>query len=401
MSERSVFHIRLPDFEVQVERAVDSSLRSRAIAIISSNHSNGTIVALSPEAHSEGLYRGMAVSLARKMSHSVQLMPCNINLYQQMHHQLYQTIARYSPLTEPAQPGQYFLDMSGMERIYASYDNAALKISRHIASLAALYQQIGISRNKLVSSIASEVIPEPIIRIQPATETHFLAPLPPRILPSANISSVDKVLRFLILKEIKELQSLTEDALVSAELFGAYGKQVKNEAHGEDESRVKAPDQHNNLSEQLVLEKDTNDEILLHAAVSRLAEQIAFQLRQRNEGARILAVEIHYTDGFRRRRQAPMRFNDNASMIRLAVQLFALANDRRNRIRSVLVAAEDLKPLSRQMDIFDRSSLLESRLSASLDKIRRRHGFESIQTGDAFYAASQSRNLPVNQWASG
>ena len=56
--ERSVFHIRLQNFEVQAERILDASLRTRPIAVISSHHQNGTIIALSTEAEAEGLCQG-------------------------------------------------------------------------------------------------------------------------------------------------------------------------------------------------------------------------------------------------------------------------------------------------------------------------------------------------------
>ena len=54
--ERSVFHIRLQNFEVQAERILDASLRTRPIAVISSHHQNGTIIALSAEAEACLLY---------------------------------------------------------------------------------------------------------------------------------------------------------------------------------------------------------------------------------------------------------------------------------------------------------------------------------------------------------
>ena len=99
--ERSVFHIRLQNFEVQAERVLDASLRTRPIAVISSHHQNGTIIALSAEAEAEGLCQGMKVSLARKISHSALLMPYNSTLYARMHHYVKRIVTNYSPLVEP------------------------------------------------------------------------------------------------------------------------------------------------------------------------------------------------------------------------------------------------------------------------------------------------------------
>ena len=78
--DRSVFHVRLQNFEIQAERILDASLRTRPIAVISSHHQNGTNIALSTEAEAEGLCQGMKVSLARKIGHSALLMPYNSTL---------------------------------------------------------------------------------------------------------------------------------------------------------------------------------------------------------------------------------------------------------------------------------------------------------------------------------
>ena len=52
--------------ELQAERIMDPRLKTRSVAIISSTHSNGSIVSLSPEAKEEGLSIGMKVSLIKK-----------------------------------------------------------------------------------------------------------------------------------------------------------------------------------------------------------------------------------------------------------------------------------------------------------------------------------------------
>ncbi len=72
-----VFYLSLDSLELQAERTIDPSLRTRPIAIISSTGATGTIVVLSSEAEQEGLYRGMNVSLAKKKKYGVQFLPYN------------------------------------------------------------------------------------------------------------------------------------------------------------------------------------------------------------------------------------------------------------------------------------------------------------------------------------
>ena len=86
MIERDVFHIRLKDVEIQTERLMNDSLRTRPIAIISSENPNGSIIALSSEAKEEGLSIGMKVSIVRKMNHRIPLLSYNHSLYNHIHY---------------------------------------------------------------------------------------------------------------------------------------------------------------------------------------------------------------------------------------------------------------------------------------------------------------------------
>ena len=84
MIPRDVFHIRLKEMELQAERIMDPSLKTRPIAIISSSNPNGTVVSLSSEAIEEGVTCGMRASIVRKMNHHVQLLPYNESLYNRL-----------------------------------------------------------------------------------------------------------------------------------------------------------------------------------------------------------------------------------------------------------------------------------------------------------------------------
>ena len=97
MIVQDVFHIRLKEMELQAERIMDPSLGTRPVAIISSPQPNGTILSLSPEAEEDGLFHGMKVSVIRKMSHGVQLLPYNRSLYARVNRYVYQAVSMFTP----------------------------------------------------------------------------------------------------------------------------------------------------------------------------------------------------------------------------------------------------------------------------------------------------------------
>ena len=109
-----VFYLNLDSIELQAERAIDPTLKTRAVAIISSSDSNGTIISLSHEAEQEGLYKGMKVSIAKKKKSAVQFLPYNRPLYQRLNKYTYDTLSHFSPVIEPSGMNGFYMDMKGM-----------------------------------------------------------------------------------------------------------------------------------------------------------------------------------------------------------------------------------------------------------------------------------------------
>jgi DNA polymerase IV len=381
--QRSIFHVRLKNFLVQAERLTDPRLRTRPIAVISSNQQTGTIVSLSDEARQEGLERGMKVSLVRKMNHSVLLMAFNSRLYSSMNQYLYEIISSYSPLVEPAYYGQYYLDMTGMRNIYRTNKEAGNLILRGIQDKIRLSSALGISANKLVSSISTLAVPEPIYEVDTGCESQFIAPLYSQILPVVKENFVKRIVEFVLLKRVRDIQQILSHPETAAVLFGKFHRQIDFQAHGKDFSAVVPPLSKPHITKQKILSIDTNNMTVLEAAVQMLAEQIGFELRSRKQIPRSICVEIHYSDGFRNSSKASLTRNDDKSVTDLCLNLFSKANSRRNRIRSILTDATDLQPFVQQLDLFDERQLTHNALSKTIDKIRTRFGPSSIHSAAA------------------
>jgi DNA polymerase-4 len=373
----------LNNFELQAERIIDATLRTRPVAVLSSQQQDGTIIALSEEAREEGLFQGMRLSQARKMSHSALLLPYNQSLYTRLNHYLYTTISRFTPIVEPAGFGHFFLDMSGMGRIYPNFKQAGSALARTISDRTSMESLIGISTNKLVSSISTSVVPETIYQVFFGDEPRFLSPLHSPALPVVRFPSVQKLVQFLFLDRIGDIQKVIKQPVDTRALFGEHARRLSREARGEDTAAVRPPTLRDHLIEQIVLPEDTNDENTLRAVVRSLAEQVAFQLRKRRQLARHVKLEIHYTDGLKNARTGTLPGNTDAAVIRICRQLFNLANYRRNRIRTVVLDVTHFTPWAPQTNLFPTAEMKNSALSQALDRIRRKHGFQSIHSAAA------------------
>ncbi|RMF07328.1 MAG: hypothetical protein D6762_07790 [Candidatus Neomarinimicrobiota bacterium] len=375
---RSIFHLRLRDFELQTERMLDPALRTRAVAIISSHHPDGTVLALSPEAREEGLYPGLRVSRVRNMTHSVLLLPYNHTLYARMNRYLYQQLAPFTPLVEAAGFGQFYLDLSGLEHVYPSLSQAGTLIARTIGDKTRLSGTVGISTNKLVSRITATVVPETVFQVPAGEEAPFLAPLAVPVLPTAQEPFVRKIIRFLFLEQVRQLQAITEEPAQARVLFRDHSRRLTREAHGEDHAAVQPPRYQDHIVEQTVLSCDTNDSDLLRVAVHGLGEQLAYALRTRRQIARRLRLEVHYTDGYRLSHTGALHANDDAAVLRACDRLLERANRRRNRVRTLILDAWDFRAFAHQLDLFAPPEPRDLRLSRSLDQVRNRFGLSSL-----------------------
>ncbi len=373
----TVFHIRLKNFELQAEQMLDKTLENYPVAIISSTSQNGTIVNLSPQAEQEGFYRGMKVSRARKMSHRVKLLPFNESLYKKIHNYIYKILKYYSPIIEPGNFGQYYLDMSGMKNLYADTKQAGYKIFKEINHRASMQNRVGISINKLVSNISTAVVEEPIFKIKRGHEPKFLAPLNSQILPAMQDQKIEKIINFLVLQRIEEIQVLTANQAAGEIIFSDNYQQIKQESHGEDNSIVQPPKLRNHIIRQTILQADTNDIDILDAVLIRLSEQLGYELRKRNQVAGKFTLSVHYSDGFQKHRTTCLRKNDNDTISQSCRELFHKANYRRNRIRSIMIDASHFQPAVQQLSLFEKPK--PDDISQTIDRLRDKYGFSCIK----------------------
>ena len=380
MHAQDVFYIRLNGLELQAERILDPSLRNRPVAIISSAESKGTVVALSKEAEDEGLFYGMQISMAKRVGQSTRFLPYNRSLYSQINQYILQTISDFTPTIEQNGFDGFYLDMKGIDILRGHIHNSGLSIFERIQNKTSIVSSVGISVNKLISRIITSVVPEKVHNVESGLEAKFLEPLNPIILPVVKEKNVYRVIKFLIIKRILDIQILKNKTKFFQLLFDKYSQQLSRECMGVDISVVKPVEMQNNIMRQAIMPEDTNDEQVLYAIIKDLAEQIGFTLRKRKKNAQKIRINIHYSDGHQSNRIGKLVFVDDKSIFDVLKILFFRANKRRNRIRSIIIEAYKLSTLTIQNNLFcDNKNM---KISEVKDKIREKHGLRSLQTVD-------------------
>ena len=288
---------------------------------------------------------------------------------------------------------EFFLDMNGMRSINRSIKDTGLSIINRIEDQIGISGVVGISTNKLVSSIVTSVISDSIYEVEKGKESQFLSPLSPLLLPVAKENYVHRILKFLWIDHIGQIQSIAKEPDHFQIFFGKYASMLDKQSKGDDSSFVKPIEHKDHILEQIVLKRDTNDQVILHSVLRDLSDKIAFSLRQRKKLAKKVRLDIHYVDGYKTQSMGSFNAVDDLSVMNMCKLLFNRANQRRNRIRSILIDAWNFHPYSFQQNLFSKGIDRTISLSKAVDKIRLKYGMHMLRNASVLNSAENHKCL--------
>ena len=380
MKKRHISAIQIPQFPVAVERVVDSSLKGKPVIVAPLNSPRSLIISSSSEAHSEGIFDGMPLQQAVSLCPSCTLLSPNRRLYRRALKALSKVYYSFTPVMEPFMLGNYYLDLSGTDRLFGSTLDTAAKIQKQIHDDLRLNISVGVAVNKLTSKIAASVIqPLKIHEVPYGNESEFISPYKTDMLPS-----VDK----LVIDAFREVNLITigQIALTSEQhismLIGKQGYIVYKQSKGIDPSPVRMPELQPLLRQEKVFGEDTNDIGMLFSALNKISSRIGRTLRKRKMTTRELRLLVVYSDehedkGISRLRH-PLFLDED--LFSASKELLKRVLKRRVRVRVLELTASRLAGASRQAELFAGVGNLKEKkdLNEALDTIRRKFGENSI-----------------------
>ncbi len=386
--ERQIVHVTIPAFPVAVERVIHPELRSRPVVIASSGSSRSVVTALSAEAWSAGIRKGMVLSRAIRYCRSAVVLPPNEQLYLRATRALIKVLEDFSPLIELSGYGHAYLDLTGTGRLFGPPRDAAWRTQKEIRRQLHLDSSLGVASNKLVSKIASDVTrPSGLQDVPHGNESTFLSPLPVRLLPGIGPETESR-LRDLNIHVIRELAAMKPEQLMLA--FGRFGFLLHQRALGIDPTPVYPKRAIPALEQKTVLPEDSNDYEFLKRALLDLCERAGGQLRDTKQRAGRMELCIRYADYREERRALKLKPPSQSSSILYtrALVLLDLALKRRTRVRSLRLRLTDLSFGLVQLELFaDPKPERRLKLEFAVDALRHRYGESVVVRGSAALGA--------------
>ena len=380
LNERQISAVQVPSFPVAVERVADSSLIGKPVIVAPINSARSLVMAASDEVREDGVFPGMPLQQAIRLSPTAVILPPNRRLYRMASAALRKIYSNFTPLVEPHNWGNSYLDLSGTARLFGPPLDITMKIQKEIRERLNLQSAMGVASNKLTSRIASFVTkPLTIREVEKGKEASFISPYHIHKLPLVD-KLVFQALQEVNLLKIGQVAAVSEAHLIM--LIGKDGSPVHRQSKGIDDSPVQIPKVQPSLREEFTFAEDTNDWGLLLASVGKMTARIGYELRKRNLLMGEIRLLVVYSDEMEERGRARLRhplFLDD-DVYSASRNLFEQTVKRRIRIRMLEIEAFRLSRSTGQTEIFSESAGKEKQvlLNAAIDSIRARFGEDAV-----------------------
>lgn len=267
--KRQILHLHIPCFQISLERALEPRLRYRPVVVAAPPE--GGILSCSPEAKKEGIRPGMGVVEAKRLCPKITIIRPDPFKVEKALQSLSLYAQRYSPIWELSKAGHLYLDLTGSHRLWDPKE-AARSLMKEIKEDLGVTGATGIATNKLVSHIASLVVPAfDILEVGHGEEGRFMAPLDVGLLPALYPKEADTLRTDLGITRIELLWQL--DFSLLKLLFGARAPIVYDQARGIDYSPVYPPNQTPKVEERIVLPTEENEDETVRSYLFVLLER--------------------------------------------------------------------------------------------------------------------------------
>lgn len=343
------------------------------------------VLAKSVPAKKYGIVTGEPVAEAVRKCPGLEIAPSDFVLYSRMSKAFKKICREYTPAVEEFSIDECFLDMTGTGLMYPDPVRTAYQIKDRIKSELGFTVNIGISANKLLAKMASDLEkPDKVHTLFADEIAAKMWPLPIGDLFLCGRASADKLKRIHV-NTIGDLAE-TDAKAVQALLGNKLGQQLWNFANGIDDTPVHAEgDAPKGYSNEITFDENINtlqqgNNVLLH-----LADSVASRVRKDGVKAGCVSVTIRGNDMKRHSHQCMLAAPaDSTTLVyETAKKLFEQMWDGKTNIRLIGLAMTEIdRDGQEQISMFGNEERAKDRQAdKAVDALREKFGNDIIKRG--------------------
>ncbi|WP_094603644.1 DNA polymerase IV [Sporomusa silvacetica DSM 10669] len=382
--QRWIIHVDMDAFFAAVEQRDNPELRGCPV-IIGGTGPRGVVATASYEARKFGVHSAMSSLEARRRCPQGIFLPADHEKYSRVSQEILHIFADFSPLVEPLSLDEAFLDVTGMEGLFASPVDIAVKIKARIKAELDLTASAGVAPNKFLAKLASDMNkPDGLMVIRPEEITNILADLPVNRLWGVGKTTAQILIK-LGLKTIGQVAQAEPELL--AKHCGQLGHTLHQLANGQDSRLVESEWQPKSIGKEITFTKDLTALEDLKTELWSQVEKVGWRLRRQKLSGRTITIKIRFAS-FRtitRSRTLAVAASLDETLYHVAEEIVSkVALNEGVRLLGVTVSG--LVAAGGQMSLFDQGDEKAAAVAQAIDKVKERFGEAAVTRGRSMIA---------------
>ncbi|WP_347373541.1 DNA polymerase IV [Aequorivita sp. Q41] len=290
---RKIIHVDMDAFYASVEQLDNPELREKPIAV-GGKSARGVVSAASYEARKYGVRSAMSGAMARKLCPELIFVKTNFDRYKEVSKQIRNIFFEYTDLVEPLSLDEAYLDVTENKKGNPSATMIATEIRQKIKEKTGLNASAGISVNKFVAKIASDINkPNGQKTIGPEEVIPFLEILDVKKFYGVGKVTKEKMYRLGIFTG----KDLKEKPLEFLHLhFGKSGDFYYNVVRGIHNSTVKPSRTQKSLAAEHTFSENISSEIFMMERLKEIATEVENRLKRSKLAGKTVTLKIKYSD---------------------------------------------------------------------------------------------------------
>ena len=290
---RKIIHVDMDAFYASVAELDNPELRGKAIAVGGSEE-RGVVSAASYEARKFGVKSAMSSFLAKQKCPHLIFVKTDFDRYKELSTKIREIFYEYTDLVEPLSLDEAYLDVTENKKGNPSANDIAREIRARIYEETGLRASAGISINKFIAKVASDINkPNGQKTIHPEEVLQFLATLPVNKFYGVGKVTAAKMYNLGIFKG-SDLKRKSVEELVKS--FGKSGTHYYNIVRGIHNSAVKPNRVRKSIAAERTFNKNLSSEIFMIERLDKIADELEKRMKKTDTSGKTITLKIKYSD---------------------------------------------------------------------------------------------------------
>ena len=293
MPFRKIIHVDMDAFYASVEQLDNPDLRGKAIAVGGSSR-RGVVAAASYEARKFGVKSAMSSVIAKRNCPHLIFVKPRFDRYRELSQRIRSIFFEYTDLVEPLSLDEAYLDVTENKKGNPSATLIAREIRERIFKKTGLNASAGISINKFIAKVASDINkPNGQKTVNPEEVEAFLETLEIRKFYGVGKVTAEKMYQLGIFTG-KDLKGKSAEFLTDH--FGKSGNYYYKVVRGIHLSEVKSTRIRKSLGAERTFDENISSEVFMLERLEHISKEIERRLSKSKVAGKTVTLKIKYSD---------------------------------------------------------------------------------------------------------